>query len=469
MGFLATFHQPAGIIRSAAAGTPAQGLLPILGSTPSATGLQINQASAMSVSTVYACVTIRAKDVARCRPSLRKAGAPRDSKPFTGHPLAKLLRRPNRIQTWFEFVLQMQAALLLRNNAYAVILRDANGRPTQLIPVNPDAVMVLEAVDGSIFYQVNRVGLFQLAMLRDLPVSIPEEDILHLRGLTFNMLVGANTIALARDSIGVALGLEQQVARFMANGARPSGVLQTAKTLSLDAAQRLRDQWEALRSGLANVGRTAILEDGLEWKEMQLSGADLQLLEQRKFSREEVALWWGVPLHKLNVPAENARIKVSDAEQNYVNTTIMPDLELWEQKFAQVFALDDDDLEIDFDERNLLRAAEAERVNVQRLKVMSGLATQNECRAEEGKPPKEGGDVLLHPVNLAASGSDMSGTAGDGAGRPSDGEPAMKAVRHDRRTRSIMRAPARRADPSAAARMREAAGASFVRATQKAA
>lgn len=281
--------------------------------------------------------------------------------------------------------------------------------------------MVLEAADGSIFYQVNRVGLFQLAMLRDQPLAIPEEDMFHLRGLALNMLVGVNTLTLAKDSIGVAMGLEQQAARFMANGARPSGVLQSKKTLSVDAAKRLRDQWEALRSGIGNVGRTAILEDEVEWKPMQLSSVDLQFIDQRNFSLRDNSLWWGVPLHKLNVPAEMARIKIDDADQSYVNTTIMPDLDLWEQKFDQVFGLDDDDLVADFDERRLLRASESTRINNQRLKVMSGLATQNECRAEEGKPAMAGGDVLLHPVNLAASGSDMTGTAPDAAGRPEGG------------------------------------------------
>ena len=54
---------------------------------------------------------------------------------------------------------------------------------------------------------------------------------------------------------------------------------------------------------------------------------------------------------------------------------------------------------------------------------MSGISTQNECRAENGDPPLEGGNVLLTPVNLASSGSDMSGTAPDGAGRPAGGAP----------------------------------------------
>ncbi|TIO72034.1 MAG: phage portal protein, partial [Mesorhizobium sp.] len=310
-------------------GVPAAGFLPTLGSTPSATGLSISQGTAMAVSTVYSCVSIRAKDFARCAPRLLNIGDARSSQPVIGHAVAKLFKRPNWVQTWFEFAVQMMVAYLLRGNAYAVILRNRDGTPAALIPVNPDAVMVLEASDGQIFYNVNRVGLFQMAALRDQPISIPAEDVLHIRGITFNMLVGLSTIGIARDSIGVAMGLEQQAARFMANGARPSGVLQTAKTLTKETSQRLRDQWETFRSGLQNVGRTAILEEGLEWKPMQLSSVDLEFIAQRKFSIEDVARWFGIPLYKLNVAGEAARLKIDDAEQAYVNTVIMPDLDLW--------------------------------------------------------------------------------------------------------------------------------------------
>lgn len=407
------------------AGIPAQGgggFLPLLGSTRSAAGLVINQATALAESTVYSCVMIRSNDVARCTPRLFAKGAPRSSAPNTDHPVAKLFLRPNWIQTWFEFGVQMQAAYLLRKNAYAAILRDSRGNPINLIPINPDGVTVLEASDGSIFYQTTRIGMFQMAALKGLPMAIPAEDMLHLRGLSFNMLVGISTIGLAQDSIGVALGLEQQAARLIANGARPGGVLETAKQLSVDAAKRLRDQWEQMRAGLENVGRTAILEEGLTWKAMQLSSVDAQFIEQRKLSVEECARWWGVPLYKLSVASELARVLIGDADVSYVNTTIMPDLEAWEQKFVQAFDLDKQGLVADFDERKLLRASESVRINNQRLKIMSGISTQNECRAENGDPPLKGGDVLLTPVNLASSGSDMSGTAPDGAGRPPAGQ-----------------------------------------------
>jgi phage portal protein BeeE len=115
---------------------------------------------------------------------------------------------------------------------------------------------------------------------------------------------------------------------------------------------------------------------------------------------------------------------IGQLDQAYVNATIMPDLDMWEQKFNQVFDLDleKQPLTADFDERRLLRADEATRINNQRLKIMSGISTQNECRAENGDPPMDGGNELLRPVNLAASGSDMTGTAPDGAGRPAGGQ-----------------------------------------------
>lgn len=348
-------------------------------------------------------------------------GSARAEKPVTTHPVARLFVRPNEWQTWTEFCRQMHAAYLLRGNAYAVILRDGRGNPTALIPVNPDTVSHYEAPDGYLFYCVARGSTFLNAILRDAPLMIPEDDIFHLRNLGFNMLVGLSLISIARDSFGVALGLEQQAARFMSNGARPSGVLQTEKKLSDDAATRLRAQWEQLRSGIQNAGRTAILEEGLEWKPMQLSSVDLEFISQRNFSVSDVARWFDMPLYKLGVPAEMSRIKFDDADQAYVNTTIMPDLDAWEQKFSQKFGLDKQGFIADFDERRLLRAAEATRINNQRLKIMSGISTQNECRAENGDPPLPGGDVLLTPVNLASSGSDMSGTAPDGAGRPDGG------------------------------------------------
>lgn len=412
----------------ASAGVPSFSLIAPLGSVTSASGQLISQSTAMSVSTVYACVRRVSQDVARCSPSLYRVEDDGTRINVDDHPLVKLFERPNRVQSWFEWIEQMKIALLLRGNAYAVALRDGRGRVRELIPVNPDAVMVLEAADGSLFYQTNRIGLFQMFVLGGMPLAIPEEDMFHIRGMSFNSLVGVSVIGLARDAIGVASGQEQQAARWMANGARPSGVLESDKPLSEDAARRLRDRWEMFKSGIQNVGATAVLEDGVKWKPMNLSSTDLEFLQARQFQVPEVCRFFGVPPHKVFLIDRAAAMSIPQQDQDYVNGTISPALERLEQKFEQFFGLIEEGINCHFDEGALLRADVMTRFNALRIGVLTGILTPNEARETEGLQALPGGDNLLVPANTAALGSDMTGTAADEAGRPTDGDPPPAKV-----------------------------------------
>jgi HK97 family phage portal protein len=322
----------------------------------------------------------------------------------------------------------MNVALLLRMNAYAVCLRDGDGVPRELIPVNPDAIMVLEAADGSLFYQCNRIGLWQMFVLGDQPLAIPAEDMLHIRGLSFNSLIGVSTIGLARDAIGLAAGQEQQASRWMANGARPSGVLESDKPLSEDAGKRLYDRWQQFKAGIQNVGATAVLEDGVKWKPMSLTSVDLEFLNSRQFQIPEVCRFFGVPPHKIYVVDRAASMSIPQQDQDYVNATIAPDLERWEQKIEDYFDLDRQDINCHFDEGQLLRADVMTRFNSLRIGVLTGILTPNEARESEGLPGIDGGDHLLVPANTAALGSDMTGSGADEAGRPSGQNPAPPPV-----------------------------------------
>lgn len=419
MGMLTRMAAP---MERASAGTPSYGLIPPLGSIASASGAQISQATAMTVSAVYSCVDRLSTDLARCTPGIWMRNDD-GSKTRVPHALDKIFARPNRQQTWFEFDRQMWVGLLLRGNAYAAIRRNFRGEVIELIPINPDAVMVLEASDGSIFYNVNRIGLWQMAMLRDFPTSIPDEDMFHLRGMSFNSLVGVSTIGLARDSIGLAMALEQQANRWIANGARPSTWLKTAKQLTEQAAKRLKGQFDDLFSGYQNTGKTVLLEDGIEPVALQLTSVDLQFIEQRKLQPEDICRFFGVPPHKVFVSTDNrgAAQNMAAQDQDYVNSAITQRAENFEQRFAWTFKLDEEELFVERDIKKLLRADVMTRANVSRINILSGKRTQNEERIEDGDAPLPGGDKLMMPTNMAAEGSAVSGGAADGAGRPKDG------------------------------------------------
>lgn len=430
MGLLSRIAAP---MARASAGAPSYGMIPPLGSIASASGAQISQATAMTVSAVYGCVNRLATDLARCTPYFSRRNSDGTEVRDDDHPLNELLERPNRQQEWFEFAWQMWVGFLLRGNCYAPIRRDNRANPVELIPVNPDAAMVLEAGDGNVFINMNRIGLWQIAMLADFPVAIPSEDVFHLRGLTFNSLVGVSTIGLARDAIGLSMALEQQASRWIANGARPSTWLKTGKTLSDTAAKRLKTQFDDLHAGYQNTGRTVVLEDGIEPVPLQLTSVDLQFIAQRQWQPEDVCRFFGVPPHKIGLYAD----KRSDPQpqtaqdQDYVNSAVSWRAHAFERRFVWTFGLDkdekgrrlprDEQLRLRHDLTQLLRADVMSQANVSRLNVLSGITTQNEERADRGLPPIAGGDKLMMPTNMAADGSNISGQAPDGAGRPKGG------------------------------------------------
>lgn len=411
-----------GAAQRSSAGVPSYGMIPPLGSVQSASGLLVSQATAMSVGAVYACVSVLAHDVARCTPTLFDVAEDGSRKINRGHELALLLARPNRIQTWFEFIRDLVAAYLLRGNAYAAKLRNFRGQVTELILINPDAVMVLEASNGDIFYNVNRIGLFQSAVLQQFPVAIPAEDILHLRGLSFNMLVAASTIGLARDAIGLAMGQSQQQSRWIGNGARPSGLLESPRTLSVDAAARLKASWQQYNAGIQNEGRTAVLEDGIKFTPMKLTAADIDFINACNLSIQDICRFWGVPPRKIGQPDLTRGSTIIQEDQAYVNGSISPKLDMIEQKFDREFDLKKDGHVLDLNEDALLRADPLTRYNLGRIGKLSGLISTNEWRVSERLPRDPNGDELMQPVNMAALGSDMSGTAADNAGRPPVGQ-----------------------------------------------
>lgn len=408
------------LVNRSAVGVPSSsGFLSNLGSMQTSSGMLVSQSTSMAVSTVYACIRRRSIDAARCPGKLYRIDDIGIREP-TDHPCAKLFSQPNSQQTWLEFAEQLYVSLLLRGNAYAVALRGRGGHVTQMIPLNPDCVQVLEGADGEIWYNISPIGLWQMAMLRDMPPCIPQEDVFHVRGLTFNSLVGVSTIGLARDSIGLAIGQQQQAARWMAAGARPGGVLTVDKSLSPDAAKRLKDSWDSFKAGIQNVGATALLEDGVKWQALHLTAPELDFWTGCNFTIPELCRFFGVPPSKIYVTGHGANQNIPQQDQDYINNTITPDLERVEQTWAKFFGLVDLNIKVEFDESQLLRADELTRATVARTRVMSGLTTANEERIREGLKPLDGGDRLIVPANSAALGSDMTGEAPDQAGRPKE-------------------------------------------------
>lgn len=392
-----------------------------LWSAQSVTGIAVNQQTALACTGVMAAVTILSEDVAKSTPQIYRHLPDGGREIAKDHFLHGLLTRPNDYMDGFEFFELGQAGLVFRGNAYAVILRDWRARPIELIPVNPDWVAMWEAPDGSLFYRVTPNGLHLMAKLRGLPALIPADDVLHIRGFSLNGLLGGSRLALARDAIGLAIGQEQQASRWVGNGARPSGVLQTEQRLSPDAAVRIKNDWVSAYAGMANSGKTPVLEQGLKWQALSLSAQELEFIAARRFQIEEIARIFRVPPHMLGDLADATNNNIESQSQDYVNFTITGYTDRWARKLEWHFDLARQGLFIEHDTSRLTRADIKARYDAYRIGIMSGFLKRNEARTDDGRNPVEGADELLTPTNMASDGSQSTGTAADGGGRPEDG------------------------------------------------
>lgn len=389
-------------------------------SVPSATGVHINQYTALQVTAVMACVRMIAFDFAKATPEIYKVAKGKPRSVAESHPLYTLFHEPNDWQTWPEFSIMMQIGLALRGNAFAVIVRDRFGEPLYLVPINPDRVALYEAADGALFYMVTRNGLHEMAVLASEPLLIPFRDVLHIKSMSTNGLVGISPISIEREAVGLALAQEQQAARWMGNAAKPSGILTTDKNMTKESYDRSKEAWKQAQEGLMNSGKTAMLEGGLKWQPLSMTSSDLEFIASRRFQLEEIARMFRIPIQMIAEVQSSGRVDPDILAQRYINETLSEYTMMWSAALDKKFGLWRESLCVIFDYSKLVEPDMAQRINMHRQAILGALETANEGRAGIGLDPidDENANKLLFPSNSAPFGSDHSGNAPEGAGRP---------------------------------------------------
>lgn len=346
----------------------------------------------LSHSAVFACAALVANDVAKLPVRVNRwSGAVwiEDAQ----HPAAALLRRPNGYQTRFQFVQSMLLAKLLHGNAYALIERGPRGEPVRLHPLNSTRVQVLVSDQGEVFYRLQANDLAQIRA----DITVPAREIVHDRGLCpFHPLIGVSPLTAAASSTRAGLAILKNSAAFFDNGARPGGLLTAPGQISAETAARLKEHWEANYTG-NNAGRTAVLGDGLKYEAMSVNPVDAQLVEQLGYSAADIARAFGVPAYKIGIGQAPPYTGLAEIQNGYYSDCLQHHLESLELALDAALGLDDDE-QIEFDTRALIRLDYATQISAAAAAVNAGLLTTNEARADLGRPPVEGGDLILRQL-----------------------------------------------------------------------
>lgn len=261
----------------------------------STSGKRVNERSAMQMTAVYSCVRILSEAVASLPLQFYRYTADGGKEKAVDHPLYFLLHdEPNPEMTSFVFRETLMTHLLLWGNAYSQIIRNARGEIIALYPLMLDWMEVNRDANGHIYYEY-WTSSDDAHTMKGSSVRLDPTDVLHIPGLSFDGLVGYSPIAMAKNAIGMAIACEEYGAKFFANGAAPSGVLEHPGTLK--DPLRVRDSWQATFGGSANANKVAVLEEGMKYTPISISPNEAQFLETRKFQIDEIARIFRVPPH----------------------------------------------------------------------------------------------------------------------------------------------------------------------------
>lgn len=374
---------------------------------PTAAGVRVTAKKALGLSAIWRGVNLIAGHVGRYpfrvyRYSGEGLQADRN------HQSWRVVRRPNDFMTPFTFRQTLQAHALLEGNGYAYIVRDLEGvRPVDLLPLDPGRTWPVR-VNGELWYlyEASDGPLPGRRRKRDW-VKIPATEVLHIKGLGFDGLVGYPVRKILADTIGGAVAARDYGSKFFQNNARPGIALQVPAGFPEKAVPNLRESWEKLHRGLSNAHKTAILREGVTLAVYDTSAKTAQLVENRSFDARELANILGVPPHKLGDPSRTAYNSLESENQAYEQDTLGTWFAAWEQE-CDCKLLTESEKETEshcfrFDPNPLARVPIAQRGAYYVQGITTGWLSRDEVRGFENLPPLPGGAGrgFDRPVNVA--------------------------------------------------------------------
>lgn len=373
----------------------------------SASGFAVTDSTAMTVSTVYACMSKIAGAILQLPVHQYRLTTAGDRQRMEPTPLWWLLNeQPDDAWTaasWKEWIVRCwglrgdQVTQILRNNAPS-----AGGAITGLRPLHPDYV------------RARRVG-HRLAYDSIDPVTgelttLDQDDVLHFAGFGFDGLRSQSVVQwAARNAVGNALAAADYMGRTVGEGAMPQIALTYPNKLNQDQAELLRRSFTATYTGTTSRKVPLILTEGGAVSELSISPVDMQLIESRRFEKEDICQAFGVPPVLIG---ENEKVSswgtgVEQITLGFVRFTLAPMLRRWEEELnRKLFRRAGQFVAFNFDA--LLRGdskakAEAYRAGLGGPGSGDGYMTVNEVRKLENLPPVDGGDEPFRAQRGAAN------------------------------------------------------------------
>jgi HK97 family phage portal protein len=346
-----------------------------------------NDRNLLAFSAVYACITLIANDIGKLRLKLMERSDGVWEETTESPAFNPVLRKPNHYQNRIQFLTCWMMSKLMHGNTYVLKRRDGRNVVAEMYVLDPRLVVPQIALDGSVFYQLNVDRISELEQA----VIVPASEVIHDRmPALWHPLIGVSPIYACGSSATQGIRIQANSAAFFENMSRPSGVLTAPGVIQDETAERLKKAFEENFAG-SKLGRLAVLGDGLKYEPMTIPASDAQLIEQLKWTVEDVARCFHVPLHMIG-SANPTFQNIGSLTQSYYTQTLQSHIESLELALDEGLSLPDEyGVELDLD--GLLRMDTSSRFDAWGKAIGAGWMSPNEARLRENLEPVAGGQT----------------------------------------------------------------------------
>ena len=372
---------------------------------------------------VRTCVDFLARNIAQLGLHVFERVGETDRRRLRDHALAALLERPLPPEykvTRYRLIECLVSDLGVYFNAF--LLKVKAGSSMGLLRIPPPDVTVIGGLAPTA-YEITVGGITRV---------VGPAEVVHIRGYNAeNPIWGLSPLETLRRVLAEEQAAGEYRENLWNNAARMSGILERpadAPPWTQVAHERFKADWEAMYSGAENSGKTAILEEGMTWKQMSFSSQESEYLLGRKLTREECARAYHIPLPMVGILDNATFSNIREQHKNLYQDCLGPWLAMIEQEIMLQLLPDCPPTEgvyCEFNIQEKLQGSFEEQTASLQAAVGRPWMTADEARARMNLQSM-GGDAaqLAMPMNLMVGGNSPDGdtTNEEGTGGPGDPE-----------------------------------------------
>ena len=277
-----------------------------------------------NVGWVYAANQVIADDCASVRLKLMHVMNDGDEEEVFSHEILDLLDDPNNVitakQLWnlyYSYLNLTGEAYILKLDRNGNALEDKSKLPSALFPL-PSHLCDFHVGEKSwdesyVLYNGDRYPIN--AVLRDIN---PDPE---------NIYNGMSIVRKASLTVDTDIQMKRWNNKLFKNGARPGVVVEVPDQLKDDAYNRLKQQFDEQYRGVGNAFNRVILEGGAKMSPFMMTTQDLDFLESKRFTRDEILAMFKVSGSNLGITEDVNRANAEAQEYSYAKRCIKPRLE----------------------------------------------------------------------------------------------------------------------------------------------